>query len=599
MPTLHRVADEVIDVLRRLGVEHFFIVVGGNAMHLDDAIRVSQIPYTAFHNEQAAAMAAECYARLKGKIAVCVVTSGPGATNLTTGVAGAFLDSAPVLYIAGQSTSNETVTCGMRPGVRQFGTFELPAIDILTPITKASRTLHAKDDVQKELECLVQIALTGRPGPVYLEIPINVQGAAYEHHKVSEKAPKHVTPSDQNCFSFVDALNKAIKGSQRPLILAGHGVRVGGGEKALVHFARQSNIPIVTTQLAKDLVPHSDEYFVGHVGLRGDRAGNLAVYESDVLFCIGTSLQQQTVGYEAADFAPNSKKFVVDYEGSVSNKGMPFAITESVNCDVSLVLDELLKTFSLTSEKTQSFNKWVSLNVERKETLAVSLEPHDTSTPELNMYEFIDLLSDVSAEGDTVVTDAGLCFYIMGQAFLTKKNQRYIVSGGLGSMGYGLPASIGAVAADSNRVICVTGDGSAQMNVHEFGTLSLQGGNAIIFVINNGGYASIRNTQKSFFSPSLIGASSDSGILMPIWEKIAQAYGLKFIKIERRAELRNDIDRALKSGLPLLVEVICQYNQGLMPSVSSFKLDDGTLKSNPLHVMSPTITNTGHTVELN
>lgn len=598
IPILHRVSDEIVRVLTELGVKHYFLVVGGNAMHLDDAIRLSETPYTAFHNEQAAAMAAESYARIKGEIAVCVVTSGPGATNLTTGVAGAYLDSAPVLYISGQAKSNEMVTEEMRPGVRQIGTFELPGVEILRPITKSSRVLQLNDNVQTVIGELVETALKDRPGPVYLEVPMDVQGAEC---RVSEEplALSQETPACIERVSFGDAFFEALKTSQKPLILAGHGVRIGGGREALLKLVRELNIPVVTTQLAKDLIAYSDKYFVGHPGLRGDRAGNLAVFESDLLLCIGTSLQQQTVGYEPAGFAPNSRKFVVDFEHSVSKKKMPFEIERLVDCEVSTVLQELLKPRPTQSQKLGNFDQWVELNASRKHDLAVSREPHDLSTPEINMYEFVNVLSEAASSGDTIVTDAGLCFYIMGQAYLTKEGQRYIASGGLGSMGYALPASIGAVAAGSKRVLCVTGDGSAQMNVQEFGTLSSIEGRAIIFVINNGGYASIRNTQRSFFSSSLIGASESSGVLMPKWEKIAEAYGLNFMRIEGRSTLKSGVSAALASTSSILVEVVCQYTQGLMPSVSSFRQDDGRLKSNPLHIMSPSLAPNNNSVELN
>jgi acetolactate synthase-1/2/3 large subunit len=585
-------------VLTKLGVKHYFLVVGGNAMHLDDAIRLSNIPYTAFHNEQAAAMAAESYARLKGEIAVCVVTSGPGVSNLATGVAGAFLDSAPVLYISGQAKSLEMVTEDMKPGVRQVGTFELPGVKILGGITKSTRILQLQENVQEVISNLVETALQGRPGPVYLEVPVDVQGAsciqAHETLAISRSSSL-----DGKSISFANAFFEALKISKKPLILAGHGVRTGRGRDSLLKLINELNIPLVTTQLAKDLIPYSDPHFVGHPGLRGDRAGNLAVFESDLLLCIGTSLQQQTVGYEPADFAPNSKKFVVDFEQSVSKKNVPFAIERVVNCEVSTVLQDLLRSSSSHSGQLNDFDPWIKLNADRKHDLAVSKEPHDLSTPEINMYEFASVLSEASFPGDTILTDAGLCFYIIGQAYLTKEGQRYIASGGLGSMGYALPASIGAVAAGSERVICITGDGSAQMNVQEFATLASIKGRAIIFVINNGGYASIRNTQRSFFSPSLIGASESSGVLMPDWAKIADAYGLNFMRIESRSGLKNGIDNALSSKAPILVEVISQYTQGLMPSVSSFKQDDGRLKSNPLHIMSPSLATAENPVELN
>ena len=390
---MSRVADDVISELVNLGVSHFFIVVGGNAMYLDDAIRLKRISYTAFHNEQAAAMAAEAYARIKGEIAVCVVTSGPGATNLVTGVAGAFLDSAPVFYIAGQAKSTETVTQEMKPGVRQFGTFELPVLDILKPIIKIGKVLTSKDNVAETIKKMAQIALTGRPGPVYLEIPLDVQGM----QSITEEKQEHIFMNRvieaDDTQEFIQSLYLALNASLRPLILAGHGVRAGGGQDLLSRLVDVWNMPIVTTQLAKDLFPHSDSHFIGHVGLRGDRAGNLAVFESDLLLCIGTSLQQQTIGYDASLFAPNAKKYVVDFEKSISKKGLPIEIEQLVDTDMVHILSKLLNSGNLNSQYGGQLENWRTLNISRKYALAVSLEPHDIMTPEINMYEFIDLLS--------------------------------------------------------------------------------------------------------------------------------------------------------------------------------------------------------------
>lgn len=594
-----RVSDEIIDSLLRLGVKHFFLVVGGNAMYLDDAIRISGCPYTAFHNEQAAAMAAEAYARVSGELAVCVVTSGPGAANLLTGVAGAFLDSAPVLYIAGQAKSTEQVNDEMRPGVRQFGTFELPMSQIFQPVTKKSHVLRKEDDARQLVHELARIATQGRPGPVFLEIPIDLQGA---QHSTGEKITLGFEESEiqrTELQNFVETFFQAFLLSKSPLILAGHGVRVAGAADLLQALSMAWRIPVVTTQIAKDLFPYADVNFVGHVGLRGDRAGNIAAHEADLLLCIGTSLQQQTVGYDPKMFAPNSRKFVIDFEGSVSKKDIPIEISEYIDADVTSVLEKLLE-FKMPARDTSEQNEeWLSLNQKRKEVLSVVREPHDTSTEEINMYDFIYNLSEASAEDDIIVTDAGLCFYIMGQAYLLKRNQRYIASGGLGSMGYAIPASIGAAKAGDNRVICVTGDGSAQVNIQELATIVSNQSSIVIFIINNGGYASIRNTQKSFFSSEFIGASEATGVGMPDWKKMADAYNVDYLEIPRKANLKSGLAKALSSKRPLLVEVVCQMNQALMPAVSSFRDRDGTLISNPLHVMSPGIESEQSLIQLN
>lgn len=594
-----RVSDEIIDSLLRLDVKHFFIVVGGNAMYLDDAIRISGCPYTAFHNEQAAAMAAEAYARVSGKLAVCVVTNGPGAANLLTGVAGAFLDSAPVFYIAGQAKSTEQVSDEMSPGVRQFGTFELPMSKIFQPVTKKSYVLREGDDARQLVHELARIATQGRPGPVFLEIPIDLQGAQYSTDEKMTLEFKELETQTAELQNFVETFSQAFLLSKSPLILAGHGVRVAGAVNLLQALSTAWRIPVVTTQIAKDLFPYADDNFVGHVGLRGDRAGNIAVHEADLLLCIGTSLQQQTIGYHPEVFAPNSRKFVIDFEGSVSKKSLPIEVSEYIDADVTSVLKKLLEFKVAARDTSEQNEEWISLNQNRKDVLSVAREPHDTSTDEINMYDFIYNLSEASDEGDIIVTDAGLCFYIMGQAYLLKQDQRYIASGGLGSMGYAIPASIGASKADNNRVICVTGDGSAQVNVQELATIASNQGSIVIFIINNGGYASMRNTQKSFFSSEFIGASEATGVGMPNWKKIADAYNVDYLEIPNKANLKSGLVEALSSKKPLLVEVVCQRNQALMPTVSSFRDKDGALISNPLHVMSPGIESEQSLIQFN
>lgn len=578
-----RVADYVVNRLIESGVDHFFILVGGNVMHLNDAIRVSNVPYTAFHHEQAATMAAESYSRVTGKIACVVVTSGPGATNIVTGVAGAFYDSVPLIIICGNAKSSDLRTQEMPCGVRQVGTFELPIHEICAPITKYSALITSSRHVGEILDSAMSACLEGRPGPSLINLPLDIQGEQMRDLPTSTNVDYGVTHIDTiNKFNFSDLISE-LESSLRPSVLIGHGVRASGLSDQLLNLIKRLNIPIFTTQLAKDFVAYADDLFVGHVGVRGDRPGNIGIHNSDLILCIGTSLHQQNIGYEPQLFAPNAKKFILELDGSVSGKRLPIQATY-----IDDSIGNFLSAFEALETRFCNSNvSWLQELRALKDKYAVAKEPHDLSTQDINMYEFVDLLSANLEGNETVITDAGLCFYIMGQAFKLKKGQRYIVSGGLGSMGYALPASIGASLATKHSVIAVTGDGSMQMNVQELATLSLLGTKTKIFVINNGGYASIRNTQRSFFGADLIGSSEISGLTMPNWSLISSAYEIEYRCISEASDLNLRLKEILESSKTQLIEVFCQHDQVVMPGVGNYRDKLGNLRSDALSEMKP------------
>ena len=579
----NRVADYVVNRLIESGVDHFFILVGGNAMHLNDAIRVSNVSYTAFHHEQSATMAAESYSRVTGKIACVVVTSGPGATNVVTGVAGAYYDSVPLIIICGNAKSSDLRTNEMPRGVRQVGTFELPIHEISRPITKYSALITSSSHVVDILDSAIAESLEGRPGPSLINLPLDIQGEQMTNMLTPGEADKptaYVDPINQD--DLLDIISN-LENSSRPSDLIGHGVRASGLSDQLLDMIKRINVPIFTTQLAKDFVHYDDDLFVGHIGVRGDRPGNIGIHNSDFILCIGTSLHQQNIGYEPQFFAPNAKKFILEMEGSVSGKELPI---EATYIDISI--DGFLNAFEVVVGNYRNSNEsWLEGLRLLKDKYAVIKEPHDLSTQEINMYEFVDVLADTLQGGETVITDAGLCFYIMGQAFKLKKGQRYIVSGGLGSMGYALPASIGASLASKRPVIAVTGDGSMQMNVQELATLNLLSTKTKIFVINNGGYASLRNTQRSFFGADLIGSSENSGLTMPNWRLISSAYGIAYQSISESSTLKSKLKEIMEIPTTQLIEVFCQHDQVVMPGVGNYRDEVGNLRSDALNDMTP------------
>jgi acetolactate synthase-1/2/3 large subunit len=585
MPTNY--SDAIIAALVKEGAGHFFIVAGGGVMYVQEAIRKAKLPYTAFHHEQAAAMAAEGYYRVTGKIGVVCVTTGPGVSNTVTGVIGAYLDSAAVFVVAGQAKTTEIVSEKMAPGVRQIGTFEIPSLQIFDSITKGSERAIPGSNPYLVVSSLAEKAKTGRPGPVYLEIPFDVQnsdpGGMLDFIELSKE------PANPNVYSsaridLLRAISELLPNSKKPLIIAGHGVRVSGQRDYFAVVTESLNVPVVTTQLAKDLLPHAHKNFVGHVGLRGDRAGNKAVDEADLIISLGTSLQTQTIGFETRQFAPKAIKLIVDFEGSVSKKNEDISNASYFDLGIKESLDLLMEISFVPTEENLA---WSNLNLCQKYEISVEREPHDFSTKELNIYEFIFALGDSLESGEVIVTDAGLCFYAMGQAFKTKEDQRYIVSGGLGSMGYALPSAIGITAGTDNPVVVVTGDGSMQMNVQELATAKVMKKNLSIFVINNGGYASIRNTQGSFFEGKHIGSSLETGVAFPNWKKLADAYGINYFRIDNRNFLSKDIKNVMQTEGPKVIEVICQYDQVIYPYVASSRNEQGRLVSDPLGQMSP------------
>lgn len=586
-------SDLLIHKLILAGVDHIFLVVGGNAMFLDEAVRSSGISYTAVHHEQAAVMAAEGHARQTGKLGVALTTSGPAATNTATGVAGAYVDSTPLMVIAGQPRTSELRTHEMPTGVRQVGTFELPAVEVLRPICKKAIRLDAQDDAGAVLEELIEVATSGRPGPVFLEVPLDVQSSAAGP---SQPATNQRGPSPQTSDFEGTQLAAALLRSTRPLIIAGHGVRASFAVQEFRETIRALGVPVVSTQVAKDLLSYADPLFVGHVGLRGDRPGNIAVAEADFVLTIGTSLHIQTTGYDVGSFAANADLWVVDFEGSVSGKKLP---VQANYCDVSV--REILGCLRAMPRLggSPSLDSWLHHLGAMKKELAVDREPHRKTGDALNMYEVADVISRVSPESATMVVDAGLAFYVMGQAIRIKESQRYIVSGGLGAMGYALPASIGASQATDSPVICISGDGSIQMNAQELATVGHLRPNLKIILLNNAGYASIRNTQSSFFSDDFIGCGPDSGLTMPDWRQLAAAYSVPYHAACSVQELEEVLSDQFESEGPCLIDVSCQVQQAIMPTIASRRNAEGQLVSDPLHLMSPHVMNDGSDLTYN
>lgn len=586
-----RVSDYIVNHLEDIGTEAVFFLSGGGMMHLiDSAGRKNKMKYYCHHHEQCSGIAADAYARISGKVGVCYATSGPGGTNTLTAVVGAYQDSTPVLFITGQSKLSQTIQGSGLNGLRQFGTFEVDIIPSVKPYTKYAEMIKSAKEIRFHLEKALYLAKTGRPGPVFLDIPIDIQGALVDPEKLvgfdveKEKTLNQKTNPPQDLSTVFEKLTQA----KRPVILAGYGVRVAQAVEQLKQFSERLSIPVLTTCFGKDILEYDHDLFIGHPGMKGERAGNFAVQMSDFVLSIGCSLHVTTTGYELDQFAPQAVKVLVDPDEWVLKR-------EAVGVDYKFQMDcreFLLNSLILANQSNYHVPKsWIQKCQSWKNQFSPYSEPLNISKTEINYYNLMSQIDQQSKEGDIIVTDAGSAFYVIGQAYRVKKNQRIINSGSLGAMGFALPAATGSAVADPEaRVICITGDGSLQTNLHELAVIYKNKLNVKVIVINNDGYVCIRNTQNNFFNGHLVGSSQDSGVYIPELKKIADTFQLPFFQVKELIKLQETLASFMSEKGPALLEVITPRVQEIIPSVSSVRLENGSMKSKPLHDMFPFMT---------
>ena len=582
-----RVADFIAKFIYDYGVKHVFMLSGGGIMHLTDGLACNKdLQVVCCHHEQAASMALEAYSRANGHFGVGCFTTGPGATNALTGLVGAWMDSVPCLFISGQVKRKETIYKAKVEGLRQFGVQEAEILPIVKSVTKYSAFVDNPEDIKYHLEKAVYLSKEGRPGPVWLEVPLDVQGAVIEpeHLKVFTHPEKMKGISNAD-IKQVKQVVQYIKSASRPVILAGQGIRISGAIDDLLKFVEKYNIPIVTTYLGIDIIDSSHPQYVGRIGIRGDRAGNLAVQNSDLLIVIGSSLPVVEIGYDYAQFAREAKIVVVDIDSSSHKK-------KTINIDLLIEGDAkefINKVSQLLNKQRVIFDKkWLDICVSWRNKYPVCLPEYEDLKGKINIYYFIDKLSQKLNADDVVVTDSGSAFYAGAQDIKIKQGMRYITSGGLATMGYSLPASIGvSVALDNKRVMCITGDGSFQQNIQELQTVVHYRLPLKIFILNNEGYLSVRFTQGRYFDKRFIGESSISGVSFPDAEKIAKAYGIKFVRVSDNGQLDNILDDVLGYNGPVICEIMTPREQLIIPTIASEKKDDGTMVSKPLEDMYP------------
>ncbi len=588
---IKKVAHIIADFLVEKGVKHVFTVTGGGAMHLNDALGHKEGLISIYnHHEQASSIAAEGYARLTGDIAVCCVTSGPGGTNAITGVMGGYLDSIPMFVLSGQ-VKRETTLWSTDVPLRQLGDQEFPIIDSVKNMTKYAVMVTEPKDILYHLEKAWYLANNGRKGPVWLDIPLDVQAAKVEVEELrlfeKEEEEKLEVVKGFDDAMLADLLGK-IEGARRPVILAGTGVRLAGAADKLLKAADKLKIPVVTAWNAHDLMTDDNPWYCGRPGTVGTRGGNFVVQSADLLLVLGCRMNIRQISYNYKEWAKDAYKIAVDIDAAELDKPT-IDIDMKINADVSDVLDKIIAS---DYEAGDTHAKWVSWGREIDARFPACAASYNEEKDAINPYVYIDRMTKILDEGDKVICGNGSACVITFQGMHIKKDQRLFTNSGCAAMGYGFPAAVGCAAAmrdldNNSRVICVDGDGSFQMNLQELQTVVYNKLNLKTFIINNNGYHSIRQTQTNLFEPPLVGVCDGNGLSFPDLEKLAAAYNMRYVRIDKVDEIEAKTLEALAGNDPVLCEVVVSDKQNFAPKLSSKVLPDGRIVSPPIDDMFP------------
>ncbi len=565
-----RLADFVIKFLEEKKIDTVFTVSGGGSIFLCDALyKAKKLKYVSCHHEQAVSFATESFSRVKNKPGAAIITTGPGGTNCTTGVACCWIDSVPSIFISGQVYLNQTIG---NSGLRQVGVQEFDIINMIKSSTKYAVIVKNPNDIKYHLQKAYYLSTEGRPGPVWIDIPADIQNAKIELNKLKSFRKKKELIKFNNIDKKIKKIANLLSKSKKPVLHLGQGVKISKGEKYLRKILNKYKIPFALTWNASDLIESSHPSYIGRPGAFAERGTNFIIQNCDLHISVGTRLPFMVTGYNSKDFARNAKKVMIDIDQIEVNKSY-LNLDEKVCCDAKYFLKTLIKYLP---KKINLSKDWLTYCKNIRKKYPIVLKEFRKQKKSINSYDFIDNLSDILKADDIIVTDMGLSFVGTHQAFKIKKGQKLFTNSGHAPMGWGLPAAIGACYASKNkRIICLTGEGGLQMNIQEFATIMHNKLPIKTFIYNNGGYLTIKQTQQLGFKNRIMGSNKETGLSFPNYKKIAESHQIKYIKISNNKNLKNKIKKILSNKKPIICELIMDHEQEQMPKAINKRLPNG------------------------
>jgi acetolactate synthase-1/2/3 large subunit len=578
------VAEYVFARLAAQGVRDVFMVSGGGIMHLTDALgRNPDLTYWCNHHEQACAIAAEGYARVTGGIGVCLVTTGPGSTNALSGIAGAWVDSIPVVVISGQVRTDLIADYSEH---RQIGPQEIDSVSMARHVTKYAHTVMTADEVPEALDQAILLATSGRPGPVWLNIPLDVQGTSIGNVGVPTWTDRRASVDESmDLDAGVGAVVGMLAEARRPVIVAGYGIHLAGAESVFARFVDRVGCPVVTTIAGMDLLYEAHPLYMGRFGPTGLRRANFTVQSADLLLCIGASMSVASIGFDTTGFAPKARRIMVNIDGHEIGKPN-FPVDCGVVADAGSFMTrciELLHGGGMSMER-----RWLEATAEWRRRFPLLTDDYLLDENHVNTYVLANRVSRLMGQGDVILTGNALDAVSVFHSFEVKPHQRVLANSNYGAMGWDLPAAIGAcVAGGGSRTVLITGDGSIQMNIQELMTIGHNRMNIKIFVLNNGGYESIRTTQGTFCGGRLVGCEATSGIGNPDFAALSAAYGLQYRRLRTNADADAVLPEIVEEQGPYLCEVNVSPEQEKRPRVVSQRHEDGSIASGALDDQYP------------
>ena len=576
------VSEYIFDFFSKKGINAVFMITGGQAMYLDDAVgKNSNYEIICTHHEQSATMSADAYGRIKNKPAIALVTAGPGSVNALTGVVGGYTDSSPMIVISGQANLS-FVKYQDETSIRQFGVQGINIKPLVSHYVKYFVTIDEASKLQFYLEKAYKEATTGRPGPVWIDVPLDLQRQSVDVDSlltINDDVKKTISFADRYYNQIINELNK----SKRPVFLVGQGVSLANAREDFSQLLEKIKIPVITSRLGIDLIESDNKLYVGRPGNYGERSANFAIQNSDLIISIGCRLASSLIGHAPDDFGKKAFKFVVDIDEKELNKpGIKIDTKICMDCKEFIV--GLIKY--MTEYQRFDFSEWIIMCNNWKNNYPV-VQPEYKDEKPVNSYYFIDRLSALSSKNANILVDTGSCFHVACQTWKIKKGQHYLTTGGLSSMGYWV-AGIGAcMANDKKETIVITGDGSLQFNIQEFATIKHNKLPIKVFILNNNGYLLIRHTQRNFMDDRFVGESPQTGVWCPDSLEIAGAYGIKALRINDVNEVDDKIKEVLSYNEPVVCDVMTPEWQLLIPRVSSERLPDGSIVSRDYSDMFP------------